>query len=149
MILTYKFAELMQWAQRIYGSDAQLQMTPYAFSADFGDVAANLLIQRTVEFTANADFILLDIVHNASNGRFPLSIFITDNTTGEPFSNGFVPSITFVNNQEMLTMMGVCSPAYPQWFAGKSSISVQIQNDTNAMNEYQISLIGVLVRKMS
>lgn len=147
MLLDYRYADLLGFAQRIYGnkqdgSPRRLQMTQMSYPMNFGTVAANATVTKRLQFDANADFILINISANTVDEGPPIGkVLFSDAATQLPYSNGPVSSLAQCN-----LLMGF---AYPRFIEGRSSVlGVYQQTSGNEEMEVQFSFNGVLVRAM-
>lgn len=154
MIGSYQLGDLMAFARPYYGVNKQtgqprkLVIKPQIYVANFGDLLASTAYVQQVQIQANADFVLLAMAQDNSAGSAfaGTKILVTDNSSGENFTNG---PVTFSNYLRQINASngGVDhSLPYPRMLPGNSSLSVAVTTAAaETPQDLIISMIGVHV----
>jgi len=156
-------AELQAFANATYGGRPAL-LTPFTYNVDFDGIAAAGTEYQQLQIQANADFILTSlncIFTNAAVGlatTYPLKCLITDNSSGEQFTNAPLHIGTYLTDVgpnvpavfSNVQSVGVELP-YPLFIQGRTSLTVMAQNlmTGTAVVDFAIQFNGVLSRKYS
>jgi len=148
MLLDYRYADLLGFAQRIYGnkqdgSPRRLQMTPYDYPLNYGTVAAGATVTKRLSFDANADFVLLSISAHCATEAIPSGkVLFSDAATQLPYSNG--PILANFSYAALYTGL-----AYPRFIEGRSSVLGVFQSTSGSEQEdIQFVFHGALVRAL-
>lgn len=155
-------SELQAFANAVYGGQPAL-LTPYTYNIDFDAIAAAGTEYQQLQIQANADFILTSLNCQVATSvgnplLFSAKCLITDNSSGEQFSNAPMLIPTFlVNASPLLSGIAVAATAqgvelpYPLFIQGRTSLTVMVQNTllVATYTDLTIQLNGVLARKYS
>jgi hypothetical protein len=152
----YNFRDLEAFASRFY-QNHPLEITPYAYSMTFSNLTAGATALQTLNFQANADFILTHIqaqgVNHASSTNIthatqilPLvRMLLTDSGSSQPLTNTPIDLSAYVeigNFEKGLP--------YPRFLSGRSSLQVQLTSyDTALAYDIDVSFHGVNVRAVT
>ena len=149
------FAQLESFVRRIYNPDgdprvdATLTIQPYAYRVNFTDLAAAGEQVKSINISANADFILTSPryrakVDDTANDVIPqVMVLLTDTGSSEQLTNDQV---------DISTYFGQIGKApytieYPRIISGRSSLSVALSNYSTALTyDIEMTFAGVLVR---
>lgn len=150
---SFSISDLEQFASRFYGGKPLL-LVPYAYAVTFTSVSAGATSTQTLNITANADFILLNFHHRASNNLATAQtvstklapyarVVITDSGTNEQFTNQAIDLENYSTNGNIVNLL-----PYPRIISGRSTLTIQLSNyDTaNTLASLELMLEGVLVR---
>jgi hypothetical protein len=148
---SYSPSDIESFASKFY-QGRPLLLTPYAYVLTFSSLTAGSTQTQTLNITANADFIFLQLHHHANvanaaqtvnNKTAPLAtILITDSGTNEQFTNAAVDLESYSTNGNIINNL-----AYPRIISGRSTLTVQLTSyeASQTLNIY-LSFDGVLVR---
>jgi len=152
---SFSISDIEQFASRFYGG-RPLLLTPYAYNTTFTTLTQSTSQTATVNITANADFILMQLHHRAvvdltvaqtvSSKNAPyVRILITDSGTNEQFTNAAVDLENYSTNGNIINLL-----EYPRIISGRSTLTLQVTNYGTAaattLAVLDVVLSGVLVR---
>lgn len=133
-------ADLAPTPERPYGR--QLQIQPYAYPINFGDVAANANVTQSLQITANADFLWLDTWFTSESSAIDnYRVMLQNASSGEKYMQTLVAPIRWGSVVTVQNQM----PA-PVWLPGKSAIIANLIASATADEDCVITLFGALVR---
>lgn len=153
----YNFRDIEAFVSRFYNG-SKLSLTPYNYTLTFSNLTAGATALQTLNFQANADFVMLGIsyftnLHSTPHGltysSMPIPLvraLLTDSGSSQPMMN----SATNLNSLAEQGAFSEKSPYYPRFLSGRSSLQVQLTNfsDTEA---YDIDFVlhGVNVQALA
>lgn len=147
----FSFQDLRQFASEIYGG-RPVVMQPYGYSVTFTGLAQGASASQQLSITANADFIMTEILYRPGAGAAQnvstktaafVRLLITDSGTNEQYTNSAVDLENFATNGGFDR-----SIPYPRWIGGRTSLTFQATNyaPTAETYSFDVYLSGVLVR---
>lgn len=149
---SYSISDIEAYASKFY-QGRPLLLTPYAYVLTFSSLAPGASSTQTLNITANADFILLQLHHRATSSAYaaqtvstkvaPLArILVTDSGTNEQFTNAAIDIENYSTNGNIINNL-----PYPRIVSGRSTLTVQVTSyeGANTIN-LDVSFDGVLVR---
>jgi hypothetical protein len=151
----YSFLDVQAFAAQIYGAGKNLSIVPYGYTTTFSALAQNATATNSLNITANADFILLELLHRAQIGAAQtvstktapyVRVLITDSGTNEQFTNAAVDLENYSQNG-----VGSRSLPFPRFIQGRTALSIQATNYAPTAETYttvDVFLSGVLVRAL-
>jgi hypothetical protein len=148
---SFSIGDIESFASKFY-QGRPLLLTPYAYVLTFASLTAGSSQTQTLNITANADFILLQLHHHANvanaaqtvnNKTAPLAtILITDSGTNEQFTNAAVDLESYSTNGNIINNL-----EYPRIVSGRSTLTVQLTSyEASQTNNIYVTFGGVLVR---
>lgn len=151
---SFSFDDLRRFASEIY-QGRPVSMVPYGYTVSFSGLAQGTSATQQLSITANADFILTEILYRPSVGVAQndstktaafVRLLITDSGTNEQYTNSAVDLENFATNNDAARTL-----PYPRWIGGRTSLSFQAFNwaPTAETYSFDVYLSGVLVRARS
>ena len=143
--------DIEAYASKFY-QGRPLLLVPYGYNLTFSSLAAGTSSTQTLNITANADFIFLNMHHRAnvaaagqtvSNKTAPLTrILITDSGSNEQFTNVAVDLENYSTNGNIVNTL-----PYPRIISGRSTLTIALTSyEASQTLNIDLFLEGVLVR---
>lgn len=135
--------DIIGYLQDQYGG-APIFVSPYEYRVDFPAIAAGGTATKQLQINSNSDFIITRIGFEYDEVVADASVLIIDSATGQPFSYGPTPVLALCDYSLAAGLYGGLS--FPRWFAGRSSLSVQLTAGIEITGEPSIVFSGFNVR---
>jgi hypothetical protein len=153
----FNIADIEHYCELIYGkSRDDLYLVPYGYPLNVAALPASAQITRTIQLSANADFLCMGIAHFVTTASQALTVgskfapnirvLLSDASSGDPFTQSAAPLESISENG-----LGRVFLPFPRLLQGRGAVNAQIINDdtdTPWVN-LQIYLHGVLIRAWS
>jgi hypothetical protein len=152
-MMKYAPQDLLAYISMFYPGH-RLLVTPYGYPLTFLDIANGETASQQINITANADFVFLGLHHFfpeddatvSSKLEADISVLLTDSGSNERFTDSAVALPNYSSNDAKQLSL-----AYPRFVSGRSSLQVQVNNDSVAQTIVALRLFveGVNVRAYS
>lgn len=149
----FSIGDLEAFASRFYGG-RPLLLTPYGYPVLFEALATGTSDVKTVNISANADFLFTMMHHRATLGAVQtvssktapqVRVLLIDSGTAEQYTNSPVDLESYSTNGNIVNSL-----SYPRIISGRSSLSVQVTNyGPDTYDVLELYLDGMNIRPYS